>query len=142
MSEGKGRVFWKVLKGRLIFAGFLLVACFIFTHWILPNIHQSSSEFVLTEAGERQLLRLRKNLQSGNIRQLKIRIRGHLNGTAMIRVFDPNDLTKTYQEKMVGSGEVDVRMLGADWYTDDCRMEYQPLSATTGGLKIEYQFKT
>ena len=60
----------------------------------------------------------------------------------MIRVFDPNDSTKTYQEKMVGSGDVDTQMLGADWYTDDCRMEYQPLSATTGGLKIEYQFKT
>jgi len=135
------QVFWKILRGRLIFAACLMAACFVFTHWILPLIHQPTSEFILTEADERQLLRLRKNLDSGTVRALKIRIRGHLNGTAMIRLFDAQDPVKIHQDKIIGSGKIDARM-GGDWTANDSRIEYEPLSATNGSLKIEYVFDT
>lgn len=137
----KKEVFFKILKGRLIFAAFLLGACFVFTQWVIPVIHKPSATFILSEAGERQLLRFRKNLHSGNVHALKIRIRGQLNGTALIRVFDSENPEKVRREKVVGSGEIDTRMDG-DWYSNDCRMEYLPLSADHGGLKIEYRFET
>ena len=110
-------------------------------HWIMPVIHRPSAVLNLTEAGARQLLHLRKNFKDGNVYELKIRIRGKLNGTAKIRMFDDVDSTKVLQEKIIGSGEVDTRM-GGDWHTNDCRMEYEPMSATQGELKIEYRFET
>ncbi len=135
------QTFWKILRGRLLFAACLLGACFVVTQFVLPRINQPSAAIQLTDAGERQLLRLRKNVGDGYVYALNVRIRGKLNGTAKIRMFDDVDTAKVLQEKIIGSGEIDTK-LGGDWYTNDCRMEYEPMSATQGGLKIEYQFKT
>ncbi len=141
MDKAKWQAFWKILKGRLIFAAFLLGACFVFTQWIVPVMQKPSAVLNLTDAGDRQLLRLRKNFDEGRVYELQIRIRGKLNGTAKIRMFDAEDAEKVIQEKIIGSGEVDTRM-GGDWYSNDCRMEYEPLSATDGQLKLEYRFLT
>jgi len=141
MDKTKWQAFWKILKGRLFFAVILLGVCFIVTQWVLPLVHQPTSAITLDNVGSRQLLRLRKNFDSGSVHGLNMRIRGHLNGTAVMRLFDAENASKVYQEKIVGSGDVDTRM-GGDWYSDDCRIEYEPLSATTGGLKVEYIFKS
>lgn len=141
MDQAKWKSFWKILKGRLIFSVFLLGACFIFTQWVLPVVQKPSAAITLNEMGERQLMRLRKNIDDGSVHGIKVRIRGKINGTAVIRMFDSEQTDKVMQEKIVGSGEVDIRM-GGDWYSNECRMEYEPLSATSGGLKIEYNFKT
>ncbi len=141
MEQAKWKTFWKILRGRLIFVACLLGACIIFTHWVLPVIYKPSAVLNLTDASERQFLRLRKNFDEGNVYELKVRIRGKLNGTAKIRMFDDVDTTKVLQEKIIGSGQVDTRM-GGEWYTNDCRMEYEPLSATQGSLKLEYRFGT
>lgn len=141
MDQAKWKSFWKILRGRLIFSACLLGACFVFTQWVLPVVQKPSAALTLNEAGERQLLRLRKNIDAGNVYELKIRIRGKLNGTAKMRMFDSEDPAKIIQEKIIGSGEVDTRM-GGDWDSNDCRMEYEPLSATSGNLKIEYRFST
>ena len=122
-------------------AACLLGVCFIVTQYVLPHVSQPSAQINLTDAGERQLLRLRKNVGDGHVYALNVHIRGKLNGTAKIRMFDDVDSTKILQEKIIGSGEVDTKM-GGDWYTNDCRMEYEPMSATQGGIKIEYRFKT
>lgn len=142
MDKAKWQIFWKVLRGRLIFSAFLLVGCFIFTQWVLPVIHQPPAMMMVREAGEHQLIRLRKNVDSGLVHGLKIKLNGKLNGTAMIRIFEEENPDKIYREKMIGSGKVDGIFLDGDWYADDCRMEYEPLSATSGELKIEYSFKT
>ena len=141
MDQAKRKAFWKILKGRLFFAASLLGACFVVTHWVLPLVRQPTSAITLDNVGSRQLLRLRKNFDAGSVHGLNIRIRGHLNGTAVMRLFDAETPSKIYQDKIIGSGDVDTRM-GGDWYSDDCRVEYNPLSATTGALKVEYIFKS
>ena len=135
------QTFWKILRGRLLFAACLLGACFVVTQFVLPRINQPSAVLNLTEVGDRQLLRLRKNVGDGHVSALNVSIRGKLNGTAKIRMFDDVDEVKVLQEKIIGSGEVDTSM-GGEWHTNDCRMEYEPMSATEGGLRIEYNFKT
>lgn len=85
----KSEKFWKILKGRLIFAACLLGACFVFTQWVVPVFSKPSAVLHLTDAAERQLLRLRKNIDAGSVHGLKIRIRGKINGTAIIRLFSP-----------------------------------------------------
>lgn len=142
MDKAKWQVFWKVLRGRLIFSLFLLVGCFIFTQWISPIIHRPPAVMTVREAGAHQLIRLRKNVDTGPVHGLKIKLDGKLNGTAMIRVFEADNPDKIEREKMIGSGKVDGLFLDQDWSADDCRMEYEPLSATSGELKIEYSFKT
>ena len=137
----KWQPFFKILRRRLIFAGVLIAACFVFTQWILPMVHTPSASVVLNEAHQRQLLKLRKNFQSGSVYSLKMHVHGHLNGTAMLRLFDSVDISKVHREERIGSGGVDTQIMN-DWYTDDCRLEYEPLSATQGTLKIDYQFKT
>jgi len=142
MDKAKLHIFWKVLRGRLIFS-FLLIACvFIFMRWILPVVHQPSAAVTLHEPAEHQLIRLRKNVDSGSVHGLSIKLSGHLNGTAMVRVFEGDNPDKIYREKMIGSGKIDGIFLEGDWYANDCRMEYEPLSTTHGELKIEYKFKT
>ena len=140
MDKTQWQAFWKILKGRLVFAVFLLFVCVIFTRWVLPVIHQPSSAMTLESVESRQLLRLHKNFDAGNVYSLNLRIRGHLNGTAILRIFDADDEKKIYQEKIIGSGDVDTRM-GGDWNANDCHLEYEPHTATTGPLKIEYVFK-
>jgi len=142
MDKAKWQIFWKVLRGRLIFSAFLLVGCFVFTQWISPIIHQPPAAMTIREVDSHQYIRLRKNVDSGPVNRLNIKVNGKLNGTAMIRIFDEENPDKIYREKMIGSGKVDGLFLDGDWYADDCRMEYEPLSATSGELKIEYSFKT
>lgn len=142
MDKAKLRIFWKVLRGRLIFSFILIAGLFIFTRWVLPVVHQPPAAMTIQEAGEHQLIRLRKNIDSGPVQGLRIKLSGHLNGTAMVRIFEGENPDKIYREKMIGSGKIDGIFLDGDWYTDDCRMEYEPLSTTNGQLKIEYLFKT
>ncbi len=142
MDKAKWKIFWKVLRGRLVFSFFLILACFIFTRWVLPVIHQPPAVMTIREVNEHQLIRLRKNLDSGLVSGLKIKLNGQLNGTAMIRIFEAENPDKIYREKMIGAGKVDGLFMDQDWYAGDCRMEYEPLSATSGELKIEYNFKT
>lgn len=133
--------YWKILRGRLIFAACIFVVCFIVSRWILPIVYHPPAVMTLREGGEHQIMRLRKNFDTGPAHGLKIKVNGEINGTAMIRVFEDGG-DGVHREKMIGSGKVDGLLYEGDWYSDDCRLEYEPLSATSGNLKIEYSFKT
>lgn len=142
MNKSQWQTFWKVLRRRLIFSAGLLVACFIFTQWILPMVYQPSSEFQMMEVADRQIIRLRKNIRDGAIYHLDIKIEGQLNGTALLRVFKSDSLDEVYTEKIIGSGKIKTQLLANDWYADDCRLEYLPITATAGGIKLKYLFKS
>lgn len=137
----RGDPFWKIFRHRLFFSIILFGAAFIFIHFLLPNVRPTSAVLIMDNVAERQLLRIRKNIEAGPVESLSLHIQGHLNGTAIIRIFETRNESKFYQEQLIGSGKVDTKLGGA-WQSDDCRIEYDPKSARQGELKIVYNFKT
>ncbi len=142
MDRDKLKTFWKVLRGRLLVSGLLIFACFILTRWVIPHFYQPLAALSLQSVHENQLIRIRKNLDSGAVSHLYVKTVGQLNGTAMLRVYRSDSPERIQTEKMIGPGKIDGLLLDHDWEADDCRMEYEPHSTTAGFLKIEYQFKT
>ena len=68
-----------------------------------------------------------------------VHIRGNIDGKAKIALNYLNS-GKNPQRSEDISGEVDIKW-GGDWYADELKIEYEPLSnITKGSLSLEYAF--
>jgi len=82
-----------------------------------------------------QVIKLHKKQSQKYINAMRIRGTGKLNGEANI-VLMLND--KPYKKANL-NGNVSFNW-GADWYSDDMEIRYQPVKVDSGTILIEYSF--
>lgn len=82
-----------------------------------------------------EVITIRKLPSQDNIHAIRIRIRGKIDGNALIQLI----LNKEPYKEAQLRGPIDVKWEG-EWYSDEAQIIYTPLSQPTGEIKIVYQF--
>jgi hypothetical protein len=86
-------------------------------------------------ADREMTITLAKFPSQGPIHRLEIRGEATLDGEADLLLLAGDTVVRSQRI----SGTADLS-LGSDWYTDDARLVYRPLSATSGQLSLRYRF--
>lgn len=114
------------------FLWFLVVCTLLVVSGCQRQLGQVVSVADTTQA---EVITIRKLPSQDNVHAIRIRIRGKIDGNALIQLILNREPYKEAQLR----GPIDVRWEG-DWYSAEAQIIYTPLSRPTGEIKIEYQF--
>ncbi|MBI3505017.1 MAG: hypothetical protein HY059_09265 [Proteobacteria bacterium] len=70
---------------------------------------------------------------------IQVRVVGRIDGAATIeRAYAPD--RRMYGPQKIGPGAVSLHV-GGDWYSETCILYYEPGTARSGSLTVEYKFQ-
>jgi hypothetical protein len=78
--------------------------------------------------------------ESKYVHRIRVSVRGHIDGKARISEFEGAG-GKPYQSREVGPGKVKADF-GGDWYSEECRIVYEPVDAKKGEITVRVKLKT
>jgi hypothetical protein len=102
----------------------------------LAGCRDSTNNLAITTLDHKQEILLKKDSGQGNIHGIFVRGSGKLGGEARISLLLNG---KPYKFETL-SGPIDFKW-GGDWYSDEAKILYEPIHATSGQLILQYSFK-
>ena len=102
----------------------------------LSSCSKSPQTYTFKDVTKKVSIILNKSADQKNIHSIQIMGKGHIKGTAQIRLMLNEQPYKI--EKISGVTSFNWR---GDWYSDTAKIEFDPLSVKSGTLKLEYQFE-
>ena len=125
------------MKKLLLFITILSIGLYYVnekTRWITNRVYE------IDDVSKKSTILLHKMEGQEHVHGFFVHIRGDIDGKAKIRLYQSSGKGNLYKSEKI-SNHVDIKW-GGDWYADELKIEYKPLSdIRSGSLSLEYAFE-